>query len=177
MGLFVIEKNGKKIVGGKNKFVVDYEDLPEEIKQEDLEREKELEAQQQEEQKELIKEKPVIYEKPKRGLFKKKEKKVKVEKKEETPEPKKEAKIVDSTSNINNYVSNDRNYLNNITYANNEVEEKIEHSSLYKGKLKTESTIFCICFKSVLMSYLIYSHYSYLKDKICILLRNLTIII
>ncbi len=155
MGLFVVEKNGKKIVGGKNKFVVDYDDLPEEIKQEDLERERQLEEQNIEKQ-ELIKEKPVIYEKPKRGLFKKKEKKVKVEKKEETPEPKKEDKIVDSTSNINNYVSNDRNYLNNITYANNEVEEKIEDSSLYKGKLKTESTIFGICFKSVLMSYLIF---------------------
>ena len=172
MGLFVIEKNGKKIVGGKNKFVVDYDDLPEEIKKEDMERERLLreeqerkeaearaleEARRLEEEAKKPQEKPVIYEKPKRGLFKRKEKKVK-EKKQEIKEetPKQVNKIADKTSNLNNYVSNDRNYLNNITYANIDLENKEEDSSLYKGKLKTESTIFGICFKSILMSYLIF---------------------
>ena len=159
MGLFVIEKNGKKIVGGKNKFVVDYKDLPEEIKQEDKIREQQMQEQQIKQQ-ELIQEKPVIYEAPKKSLFKRKEKVVtpKVEEKKEEPVKKVEKKkIEEKTSSLDNYVSNDRNYLNNITFANAEVKEVEEDTSLYDGnKLKTESTIIGICFKTILISYLIF---------------------
>ena len=161
MGLFVIEKNGKKIVGGKNKFVVDYKDLPEEIREEDRIREQQIQEQQiQEQQQELIHEKPVIYEPPKKRSFKRKEKVVtpKEEVKKEEPVKKVEKKkIEDKTSSLDNYVSNDRNYLNNIAFANAEVKEVEEDTSLYDGnKLKTESTIIGIAFKTILISYLIF---------------------
>ncbi len=147
MGLFVVEKDGKKIVGKKNKFIADYNDLP---------TDEEL-GIEQEVQEELIHEKPVVYEAPKRGLFRKKEK-TQIEKKkeivEESPQEEKASRIVDKTSSLDNYVANDDHYLNNIKYANNDVIIKEEDTSQYKGKLKTESTIFGICFKSILLSYL-----------------------
>lgn len=151
MGLFVVEKNGRKIYGKKNKYIADIKDLPSD---------EELRASEQElpEVKEVPKYepvKPVIYEKPKKSLFKKKEK-IKKEKSIEITKEEKEVipeEIINPTASLNNYVSNDSNYERNIRKANNKLLKKEEDTSMYKGKLKTESTIFGICFKTILLTY------------------------
>ena len=154
MGLFVVEKNGRKIYGKKNKYI-DFQDLP-------TDEELNIQRQNEPELKEVLKYepvKPIIYEKPKKSLIKKKEK---VQKKQEVVSIKTEEKvempeeIINPTASLNNYVSNDRNYEKHIRSSNNKLFKKEEDTSMYKGKLKTESTIFGICFKSILMTYFLF---------------------